>query len=113
DDAPALRAMAAGPRFAWQLAATTPAGRVVSKALAKVPHFFGASSYHLDMARDAGFTDIVIAADLVGNSFTLPFDLDIAREYFWRVNASNQCGASPFSSAGSFLVGACFEGWTA
>jgi N-acetylneuraminic acid mutarotase len=85
-----------------------PAG----SAAAVTPFAFGASSYHLQIARDAAFSTIVVDTTLSTTSFTLGFDLDIATQYFWRVTASNACGASTFSTTGSFLVGACFEHWT-
>ena len=113
--------------FPWQLAATTaPAGSPAAKSLglgvtpagsspsgagAVTPFAFGASAYHLQVARDAAFSNIVVDTTLATTSFTLGFDLDIATQYFWRVTATNACGTSAFSTTGSFIVGACFEGW--
>ncbi|HEU4732243.1 MAG TPA: kelch repeat-containing protein [Kofleriaceae bacterium] len=75
------------------------------------PFAFGAQAYHLQIARDAGFTSVVIDVQVSDTSFTVPVDLDIATQYFWRVSATNTCGGSAFSATGSFVVGACFEGW--
>ena len=114
--------------FAWQLAATAPPAQIKqtsrtiarssgssgsgpSNNLAITPFQFGASAYHLQVARDAGFTNIVVDTTVSDTSFTVGIDLDIATQYFWRVNASNACGTSVFSATGSFIVGACFEGW--
>jgi hypothetical protein len=113
--------------FAWQLAATTapagnsaavglgvtPAGGAPSGAGAVTPFAFGASSYHLQIARDAAFSNLVVDTTLATTSFTVGVDLDIATQYFWRVTATNACGTSAFSATGSFIVGACFEGWNA
>jgi hypothetical protein len=112
--------------FLWELAAThapgtarqagrpsapAPSGSGLASAQAVTPFAFGGSSYHLQVARDAAFSTIVIDTQVAQNSFTVPNDLDIATEYFWRVSASNACGASAFSATGSFIVGACFESW--
>jgi hypothetical protein len=76
-----------------------------------IPYAFGASTYHVQVASDAAFTHIVAEANTSDRSFTVPVDLNIATEYFWRVTASNACGTSAQSTVGSFIVGACFEGW--
>ncbi len=134
--ASALASAAASPvkaaqpgTFAWQLAGTLPpagsstgsspgitpaigpAGAVPSGAGAVTPFLFGASAYHLQVARDAAFTNVVIDTTTQTTSFTVGSDLDVATQYFWRVTATNACGASAFSTTGSFIVGACFEGW--
>jgi hypothetical protein len=109
--------------FLWELAGTrapnladqrgvvgmAPSG--AGAGLAPTPFAFGAQAYHLQIARDAGFTSIVLDVQVSTNTFTVPNDLDIATQYFWRVSATNTCGGSPFSASGSFIVGACFEGW--
>lgn len=95
--------------FAWQLAGTLPPA---SSAAAVTPFAFGAASYHLQVATDAAFTKIVVDTTTSTTSFTLGFDLDIATQYFWRVTATNACGASAFSTTGTFIVGACFEHWS-
>jgi hypothetical protein len=97
--------------FPWQLAGTMAPGSSPGSASAVTPFAFGASSYHLQIARDAAFTSIVVDTTLATTSFTVGSDLDIATQYFWRVTATNACGTSAFSTTGSFIVGACFEGW--
>ncbi|HEY0482445.1 MAG TPA: kelch repeat-containing protein [Kofleriaceae bacterium] len=110
--------------FPWELAgnlppagvptASAPSGATsgaVSGAQGVTPFAFGASAYHLQIARDAAFASIVIDVQVSTTSFTVPVDLDVATPYFWRVSASNACGGSAFSATGSFIVGACFEAW--
>src|SRR5262249_17851599 len=112
--------------FQWELAATqaprgssqpqtsfgvTPGGSNPAVAAAITPFAFGAQSYHLQVARDSAFSNIVVDTTVAGNSFTVATDLNIATQYFWRVTATNACGTSGFSASGSFIVGACFEGW--
>jgi hypothetical protein len=131
-DAPAAAPIAT-PQFLWQLAASTPPKGAGSKAGAMPANIspaggssaaggsstsgllgasFGAAQYHVQVARDAAFTQIVVEGDTNNTVFTVPVDLTTGTQYYWRVNGSNLCGASPYSAAASFLVGACSEGWT-
>jgi hypothetical protein len=103
----AARRNALRPQYPWQLAAARAPGQ---KA---VPMAFGASRYHVEVARDSGFNDVVVQADVTDTVYTLAIDLDIGRQYFWRVTATNACGTSPASATGSFVVGACAEAWSA
>ena len=73
---------------------------------------FGAAQYHVQVARDAGLAQIVVEADTNTTVFTVPVDLATGTQYYWRVNGSNLCGASAYSAAATFLVGACSEGWS-
>ena len=109
----ARAAVLASPQFLWQLAATTPPKALGAKAGGLVATSFGASRYHLQVARDAAFTQLVVDTDVTDTSFTLGADLDVGREYFWRVNGTNLCGTSVYSATARFLVGACSEGWAA
>jgi len=113
--------------FPWELAGTvpptgtsiavspvgaTPSGSTgTSGAAAVTPFAFGAAAYHVQVARDAAFTSIVVDAQVSSTSFTVPVDLDVATQYFWRVTATNACGTSAFSATGAFIVGACSETW--
>ncbi len=108
----ARAAVLASPQFLWQLAATTPPKASNAGGGSLVATSFGAAQYHLQVARDAAFTQLVVDTDATDTSFTLTTDLDVGRQYFWRVNATNLCGTSVYSAAASFLVGACSEGWT-
>jgi N-acetylneuraminic acid mutarotase len=130
-ESPTNRSPTANPMgglFPWQLAATAPPARIKpssstgsrslsssgsgpSNDLSVTPFQFGASAYHLQVARDANFSNIVVDTTVNSTSFTIGTDLDIATQYFWRVSAANACGASAFSATASFIVGACFEGW--
>jgi len=112
--------------FPWELGANRPPGAagLAAAPMAMVPSgaapapatiapfAFGAASYRVQVARDAAFTSIVADAQVTETSFTLPVDLDIATPYFWRVSATNACGTGALSATGTFIVGACFEGWT-
>jgi hypothetical protein len=122
------------PMFDWELAANkpplpskigtqppgtpgTPTGRMLGGSSpvggkSVTPFAFGAPTYHLQLARDASFADLVVDTQVSTTSFTVPSDLAIATQYFWRVSATNACGGSAFSATGTFIVGACFEGWT-
>lgn len=73
---------------------------------------FGAPRYQLQIARDAAFSRVEAEATVPTTSFTVPADLDLATQYFWRVRATNPCGTSPFSTTGAFIVGACAETWS-
>ena len=65
----------------------------------------GADTYTLDIATDAGFTNIVQSAnDIAGTSYTLGASLDPAVTYYWRVAAQNPCGAGAYSAAFSFTT---------
>ena len=72
---------------------------------------FGAPRYHIQVSRDSGFGNPLVDTDTPDTVFTLPADLAAATQYFWHVNATNACGSSAFSAAGSFVTGACSEGW--
>jgi hypothetical protein len=61
-----------------------------------------ADSYEFELATDAGFTDIILQQDLAGTSFMPDSDLPSGVVLFWRVTASNQCGAGAASQTFSF-----------
>ena len=61
----------------------------------------GATGYYLEVATDAGFINIVYSASETGTSHTLGSSLSGNTWYYWRVQASNICGA-----------GACSAGWS-
>ena len=65
----------------------------------------GADTYTLDIATDAGFTNIMHSASaIVGTSYALGASLDPGATYYWRVAAENPCGASAYSGAYSFTT---------
>lgn len=64
----------------------------------------GATSYGVQVSRDAQFTDIVFnLAGLSATGVTVG-DLSIDTRYWWRVNAKNAAGASAWSSARKFTT---------
>ncbi|NUM46155.1 MAG: hypothetical protein HUU38_15730 [Anaerolineales bacterium] len=63
----------------------------------------GATSYGLDIATDADFTDIVYTTTgITDTTHTLNIALDELHVFYWRVKASNACGDGSFSDAFSF-----------
>jgi hypothetical protein len=64
----------------------------------------GANNYTIQIATDAGFSNIV-DSDTVGNpTYTPASDLDNNTTYYWRVRASNGCGTGSFSTARQFTT---------
>jgi hypothetical protein len=51
-----------------------------------------AASYLLEVATDAGFTNVVYSASETGTSHTAAVPLGAGTTYYWRVTASNVCG---------------------
>ncbi len=75
-----------------------------------------AGSYTLEIATDAGFTNIVhTASDLVGTTYN-GATLNSSAAYYWRVSASNACSSgansAPFSFTTLALPGDCSIGTT-
>jgi subtilisin-like proprotein convertase family protein len=64
-----------------------------------------ATSYLLEIATDAGFSDVVYSATVSGTSHTPTSSLDPVSTYYWRVTAGNLCGNQP-SAARSFVTAA-------
>ena len=60
-----------------------------------------ASSYDLEIATDAGFTNIVVTDNTLFTEYQVA-DLLPDTTYFWRVRPKNVCGDGAFSSAFSF-----------
>lgn len=52
-----------------------------------------ATEYLVEVATDAGFSNIVYSATEQGTSHQLATSLEPLTQYFWRVTAGNQCGA--------------------
>ncbi|MCL4263279.1 MAG: M36 family metallopeptidase [Anaerolineae bacterium] len=62
------------------------------------------SSYQVQIADDAGFSNIVYDATVAGTSHVAAISLDPVTTYYWRVRASNPCGDGAYSSAFSFTT---------
>ncbi len=63
-----------------------------------------AGSYTLEVATDAGFSNIVYTAQVEGTSHTLGTALAPNTQHHWRVRASNICGGGTNSAASSFTT---------
>ncbi len=75
--------MPAAPTFTWNAAA-------------------GATTYSIQVATDAGFTNVVASATgLTGTSWS-GASLNTNTTYYWRVQATNACGTGTYSSVFSF-----------
>ncbi len=62
------------------------------------------SIYHVDVATDAAFTNIVYSADEATTSHTVGTNLNPTTTYYWRVQAENPCGNSAFSTTFNFTT---------
>ncbi len=71
-----------------------------------------ATSYEIQIATDAGFTNIVAGGVVSGTSFTPAATLNPETPYFWRVVANNACGTGSYSATSRFTTGLliCFGG---
>lgn len=65
----------------------------------------GALSYEVELASDAGFTNVIASAIVIGTSWGSTATLDSETEYFWRVTARNYCGDGAVSAVSSFTTG--------
>ncbi|MFK8032346.1 MAG: proprotein convertase P-domain-containing protein [Gammaproteobacteria bacterium] len=64
-----------------------------------------AGSYEIQLASDAGFTNIVDQGVSDSTSYSVPVVLANDTTYYWRVRAVNTCGDGAFSPANSFDTG--------
>ncbi len=65
-----------------------------------------AGSHDVEVAADAGFTNIVASANgVLGNSWNVSPQLNSMTTYYWRVRAVNNCGTGPYSTVWSFETG--------
>lgn len=74
----------------------------------------GAGDYHVELATDAAFSNVVFSGSTRDTRITTP-QLASGTRHYWRVRASNGCGGGAYSNAASFVTGAtvtqsmCFE----
>ncbi len=67
-----------------------------------------AASYRIQIALDSLFTNIVVNDSTIADSTILVANLTVNKYYWWRVNAKNESGTSPYSTIwrfGTFPVG--------
>jgi len=65
----------------------------------------GGVEYLIEVAEDAGFTQIVDSATVAGTSHTSGVLLDSMTTYHWRLTPSNYCGDGETTAAFSFMTG--------
>ena len=73
------------PTLAWQAAAQ-------------------ATMYDLELANDAGFTQVIYSQSLTGLTHGVQTTLDPGQQYFWHVRGKNACGNGAFSAPFSFTT---------
>ena len=59
--------------------------------------------YRVEIATDAGFTNIIEAAD-VSNPVYLPENLEGSTQYYWRVRPENDCGQGAYTNVFNFTT---------
>ncbi len=67
-----------------------------------------AASYRIQIALDSLFTTMVVNDSTIFDSTTLVINFIVNKYYWWRVNAKNEAGTSPYSAVwrfGTFPVG--------
>ncbi len=73
----------------------------------------GALQYLIEVATDAGFSNLLVSEIVSGTSFTSSVSFDTNTELFWRVTALNNCGLGAVSTAASFTTGSFVSGTAA
>jgi hypothetical protein len=63
-----------------------------------------AANYRLEVAKDAGFTNIVYSVVVTGTSHTPSAPLSANTRYYWRVRAQNFCGSGANSAVFNFTT---------
>ncbi len=63
-----------------------------------------AKQYDIEIASDAGFTNIINTTTLSTNTFELGTSLLSNTDYWWRVRIKNQCATGSFSTANKFTT---------
>ena len=102
-------------------ALATPANGALNVGLTPTLTWNGvpqAASYSIQIASDAGFSNIVDSASgIAATSYTTGVALNTSTQYFWRVWADNTCDVGSYSATWSFTTqagpGDCGPGTTA
>jgi hypothetical protein len=86
---------------------TTPANGATGQPLQ--PNFTwsavaGANNYTIEIATDAGFTNIVDSDTVANPNYTPAAELASGTTYYWRVSAGNGCGAGAYSATYQFTT---------
>lgn len=64
----------------------------------------GTSGYDLQVATDSNFVNLIVTATPAGNEYALNQRLEPETTYYWRVRASNECGAGSYATT-NFITG--------
>jgi len=62
------------------------------------------NKYHLEIARDVNFTDVVFTNDEVTDTFYVFTDIEENQTYYWRGRAKNEVGWGQYSEVWSFKI---------
>ncbi|MFY1831893.1 endopeptidase [Myxococcus fulvus] len=90
------------PTLASPADGATGVGSATALDWADVP---SAATYEVQVATDAGFTNVVRSANtLTTSNWTVSPNLSSATTYYWRARAADVCGASAFSAVRSFTT---------
>lgn len=92
------------PTFTWNSVASVGLESNAPASLGYAP-LIPADHYHLQVAADAGFSDVVIDQNNIHNTSYTPFvDLDYGSVYYWRVRGVNSYGSGEWSAEWSFTT---------
>ncbi len=113
----ALNIATAAPAAVMQTAPANGATNVVAAPTLTWNAVAQANGYTVQIATDAGFSNIVASAsNLAATSFTPATLLNTSTRYYWRVWSGNACGAGAYSTTWSFTTvaapGDCSPGST-
>ncbi|MFA5403430.1 MAG: YCF48-related protein [Ignavibacteria bacterium] len=85
-----------------------PANNSMNNSLTPIMQWYSsanATKYHIEISTSPNFNNIVDSATVTTTNYIVPNGkLSTALTYFWRVNASNQSGTSPWSDVWNFAT---------
>jgi len=67
----------------------------------------GIGDYNVDVCNDPYCETVVRSATVAGIQWTVSPSLDLDKQYWWRVNAENDCGSGPWSAISTFSTDDC------